>query len=251
MIFPATAIFVSNNDYHTVYAASSSSSSSKGGGGSASNSTSPIGSLTFLKAITKVENTKGGTSKPSDFTITVSGKSPSPKSFSGSSSGTSVTLKAGKYKVTGSGPSGYTTSYSSGCSGTASGAVPIKCTVSSSFSKTATNNSTSTTTKSKYQGPGILLILIIKASCSVTVIKQLVCPDISNHKIQVSERPTVKDRFSVVKEFIPTIGPPREDHISTSNPLCFRRIRIAVSYNIRGDLPLDSTSCTRWTVVLI
>ena len=110
---------------------SSSSSTLKGGGGSTSNSTSPIGSSTSLKVVTKVDNTKGGTKKPSDFTITVSGKSPSPKSFSGSTSGTSVTLKAGKYKVTASGPSGYTISYSSGCSGTASGGVPIKCTLSS------------------------------------------------------------------------------------------------------------------------
>ena len=54
----------------------------------------------------------GGIKKPSDFIITVSGKNPSPKS--GSSSGTSVTLNAGKYKVTGSGPSGYTTRYCSG-----------------------------------------------------------------------------------------------------------------------------------------
>jgi hypothetical protein len=127
--------------YRTVYAAaknatssSSSSSKTKGGGSSSSNSTSPIGSSTFLNVITKVDNSKGGTAKPSDFTITVTGKSPSPKSFSGSSSGPSVTLKAGKYKVIGSGPSGYTTKYSSGCSGTASGGVPIKCTISMSFS---------------------------------------------------------------------------------------------------------------------
>jgi hypothetical protein len=90
----------------------------------------PIGSNTFLTGTAKVN---GGTKKPSDFTITVSGNSPSPKSFSGSSSGTSVTLNAGKFKVTGSGPSGYTTTYSSGCSGTASGGVPIKCTVSNQY----------------------------------------------------------------------------------------------------------------------
>jgi len=68
-------------------------------------------------------------------TINVAGKSPSPKSFSGSSSGTSVTLSAGKYKVTGSGPSGYTTKYCPGCSGTASGGVPMKCTVTALFSQ--------------------------------------------------------------------------------------------------------------------
>jgi hypothetical protein len=113
-------------------------------------------SSTFLSVITKVDNTNGGTKKPSDFTITVSGNSPSPKSFSGSSSGTSVTLNAGKYKVTGSGPPGYTTTYSSGCSGTASGGVPIKCTVSSTFSTSGggsgTSNSSSTTHKNIGKG---------------------------------------------------------------------------------------------------
>src|SRR5207237_1852602 len=102
----------------------------------------------FLTVTTKVS---GGTKKPSDFTITVSGNSPSPKSFSGSSSGTSVTLNAGKYKVTGSGPPGYTNTYSSGCSGTASGGVRIKCTISPSFSTSGrgsgTSNSSSTTQK--------------------------------------------------------------------------------------------------------
>ena len=138
----ACSIYISNN-YQYVYAAaksltnstSSSSSSSKGGDGDsgssvANNSTTPIGSKTFLTVITLVS---GGTSKPSDFTLSVAGKNPSPKSFSGSSGGTSVTLNAGKYEVTGTGPSGYTTKYSSGCSGTASGGVPIKCTISNKY----------------------------------------------------------------------------------------------------------------------
>jgi hypothetical protein len=138
MMFAGNASFGSY--YHSVYAAaknatsSSSSSTSKGGGSSTKNSTFPTGSSTFLNVITKV---KGGTAKPSDFTISVSGKSPSPKSFSGSSSGTSVTLKAGKYKVTGAGPTGYTSSYSSGCSGTASGGTPVKCTVSNKYTAAA------------------------------------------------------------------------------------------------------------------
>jgi hypothetical protein len=98
MIFAVPASFVSNNHYyHAVFAAAknatkSTSSSSRGGGGGSTNySTSPIGSSTFLKVITKVDNTNGGTKNPSDFTITVSGNGPSPKSFPGSSSGTSVT----------------------------------------------------------------------------------------------------------------------------------------------------------------
>jgi hypothetical protein len=88
-----------------------------------------IGSQTFLTVTTKVN---GGTKKPSDFTVTVSGNSPSPKSFSGSSSGTSVTLFGGSYKVTESGTSGYSPSYSSGCSGTATGGR-IQCTITNQY----------------------------------------------------------------------------------------------------------------------
>jgi len=95
--------------------------------------TSPPGSTTFLNVVTKVDNTNGGTKKPSDFTITVSGNSPKPSTFSGSSSGTSVGLKAGIYKVVASPISGYTASYSSGCSGTTSGGVPINCTITNLY----------------------------------------------------------------------------------------------------------------------
>ena len=95
--------------------------------------TSLPGSTTFLSVITNVDNTNGGTKKPSDFTITVSGNSPSPSTFSGSSSGTSVTLQAGKYTISESSISGYTTTYSSGCSGTASGGVPINCTITNLY----------------------------------------------------------------------------------------------------------------------
>jgi hypothetical protein len=95
--------------------------------------TSLPGSTTFLSVITNVDNTNGGTKKPSDFTITVSGNSPSPSTFSGSSSGTSVSLKAGIYKVTASAISGYTSTYSTGCSGTASGGVPINCTITNLY----------------------------------------------------------------------------------------------------------------------
>src|SRR6266568_4628773 len=91
-----------------------------------------IGSQTFLTVTTKVS---GGTKKPSDFTVSVSGNGPSPKSFSGSSSGTSVTLFAGRYKVTESGTSGYSASYSSGCSGTATGGR-VQCTITNEYQGT-------------------------------------------------------------------------------------------------------------------
>ena len=96
---------------------------------------SPPGSLTFLSVIKKVTSNDGssGTKKPSDFTISVTGNNPSPSSFSGSSSGTSVTLRAGSYKVTeDSSVPGYTTSYSSGCSGTAKGGH-IQCTITNEY----------------------------------------------------------------------------------------------------------------------
>ncbi len=190
MMFAGTASIGSH--YHSVYAAaknatsSSSSSTSKGGGSSSINSTSPIGSSAFLNVITKVDNINGGMAKPSDFTITRSGKSPSPKSFSGSTSGTSVTLKAGKYKVTGSGPSGYNIAYSSGCSGAASGGVPVKCTVSSSFSKTISGNSTYTTNKTKAADIGIMKIngFVRRPDCSNIFSKR--CPEVSDNDVSVT-----------------------------------------------------------------
>src|SRR5262249_16008552 len=104
-----------------------------------------------LEVTTKVLS---GNSKPSDFTITVSRNRPTPRTFSGSSSGTTVVLKLGKYSVSGttvartfSGSSSgttvvlkpgeyvswYSTTYSPECSGTASGGIPIKCTVTNQY----------------------------------------------------------------------------------------------------------------------
>src|SRR5919108_4206734 len=96
--------------------------------------TAPPGSTTFLNVVTKVDNTNGGTKKPSDFTINVSGNSPKPASFAGSSSGITVTLKPGKYSVSASSVSGYTTSYSSGCSVSIAGAKNINlCTITNKY----------------------------------------------------------------------------------------------------------------------
>jgi len=83
-----------------------------------------------------VDNTKGGTKNPSDFTIHVSGNSPSPSSFPGSSSGTTVRLNAGTYNVAADidyDKTGYTTKYSSGCSGTIS--VGTLCSVSAKYTR--------------------------------------------------------------------------------------------------------------------
>jgi YVTN family beta-propeller protein len=76
------------------------------------------GILSKLIVTKKVVNEGGGDKKPSDFTITVSGNNPTPSSFAGSSSGTTVTLNPGRYSVTENLLSGYTSSMSGDCSGT-------------------------------------------------------------------------------------------------------------------------------------
>ena len=45
----------------------------------------------------QVINEGGGSARPSDFTITVDGNNPTPASFDGSSSGTTVQLLEGRY----------------------------------------------------------------------------------------------------------------------------------------------------------
>ena len=87
-----------------------------------------------LKVIKEVINQGGGTGKPSDFTINVSGNNPSPASFSGSADGITVQLRAGKYSVIETGPlSGYTTDYSGECSGTASPDIINECTITNTY----------------------------------------------------------------------------------------------------------------------
>ncbi len=79
-------------------------------------SSSPLPGLLRKMIITK--RMIGENKNPSDFTISIIGHSPSAGSFAGSSSGNTVTLKAGSYKVSESPVSGYIASYSPGCSGT-------------------------------------------------------------------------------------------------------------------------------------
>jgi hypothetical protein len=79
--------------YRTTY--SSGCSGSISGGQTVNCTVTNQYSLTSLNVITKVDNNNVGTKNPSDFTITVSGNNPSPRTFSGSSSGTSVTLRPG------------------------------------------------------------------------------------------------------------------------------------------------------------
>jgi Prealbumin-like fold domain len=62
-----------------------------------------------LTVVTQVNNEGGGKKNPSDFTIQVDGNNPNPSSFSGDSDGTIVKLDQGKYSVSESGSSDYTT----------------------------------------------------------------------------------------------------------------------------------------------
>jgi YVTN family beta-propeller protein len=92
------------------------------------------GLLSKIIVTKKVINQGGGTDKPSDFTISVSGNNPSPATFSGSADGVTVQLRAGKYSVTETGPlSDYTTDYSGECSGIASPGIINECTIINTY----------------------------------------------------------------------------------------------------------------------
>ncbi len=85
-----------------------------------------------------VENVVGGPYSASNFAITVGGFNPSPSSFSGSSSGTLVTLGQGNFSVNANeirfaNFTYYLQSYSSGCDGFISLAQNVTCTITSTF----------------------------------------------------------------------------------------------------------------------
>ena len=83
-----------------------------------------------LIVIKHVINDNGGTAVAGDFTMNVTATNPSDASFPGAESpGTGITLDAGAYNVTETGPSGYTASFSADCSGTAVLGVTKTCTV--------------------------------------------------------------------------------------------------------------------------
>jgi YVTN family beta-propeller protein len=88
-----------------------------------------------LTVIKKVINQGGGTGgKASDFTISVSGNNPSPRSFQGNSNtGTIVKLQPGRYSVAESGPTGYSSNYSSDCSGTINSGQAKNCIITNTY----------------------------------------------------------------------------------------------------------------------
>jgi hypothetical protein len=102
-----------------------------------------------LTVIKNVTNDNGGNAVAGDFTMSVIATDVSDDSFPGvSGSGTTVTLDAGSYSVSEGGPSGYSGSYSTDCSGTIAIGETKTCTVTNNddaprltLIKSVTNNS--------------------------------------------------------------------------------------------------------------
>lgn len=94
------------------------------------------GTLIVTNNVINLDGAKNN-AKPSDFTITVHGNSPSPSSFQGSSSGTAVKLQMGMYSVTEQGPSGYNSTRSGDCSGGMMSVETKTCKITNTY----TNNS--------------------------------------------------------------------------------------------------------------
>ena len=83
--------------------------------------------------IKHVVNSFGGTATAADFTMSVTGNSPAPASFAGHESpGTVVSLGAGSYSVAETGPSGYSSSFSTDCTGSIAVGQAKTCTVTNS-----------------------------------------------------------------------------------------------------------------------
>ena len=82
-----------------------------------------------LTVVKHVVNDDGGSKGAADFTLEVSGPSPSPSSFPGSETGTTVQLEAGPYAVTEVPADGYAATYSAGCAGTAEPGATPTCTI--------------------------------------------------------------------------------------------------------------------------
>lgn len=83
-----------------------------------------------INVFVEVINDNLGTESPGDFTVFVSGTTPSLTSFAGSASGTPVTLGGGEYLIDGSTDEGYTYTTSAECAGTAVVGATSTCTIS-------------------------------------------------------------------------------------------------------------------------
>jgi hypothetical protein len=82
-----------------------------------------------LTVIKHVINNNGGTKTAADFTLAVTGGSPSQASFAGSEAGTSITINAGAYSVDETAVAGYTKTLGTNCSGTIALGESKSCTI--------------------------------------------------------------------------------------------------------------------------
>jgi hypothetical protein len=83
-----------------------------------------------LIVIKHVMNNNGGTATAANFTLDSGGANDTPDNFPGAESpGTTVTLDAGTFNVTETGPSGYTASFSADCTGSIAVGQTKTCTV--------------------------------------------------------------------------------------------------------------------------
>ncbi len=110
-------VYASNNANHIFYYSAGCSGTAYAGEVKTCTITASQGGIASVTVYKNVVNNNGGTRIPSDFTMQVTGQSPAPATFSGSSSGTVVNLNPGFYAVNEVAHSGYTKSLSNDCSG--------------------------------------------------------------------------------------------------------------------------------------
>jgi hypothetical protein len=78
-----------------------------------------------LTIITQVINNNGGAALPSAATLRITGNSPSANTLAGSSAGTTITLGAGNYSVTGDPMTGYAEIASASCDAANAGSIAV------------------------------------------------------------------------------------------------------------------------------
>ena len=109
-----------------------------------------------LIVIKNVVNDEAGTKTAADFTLTVTGNTPSPSSFAGAGApGTQVSIRPGAYSVSEAAVAGYTGSLSSDCAGSIALGETKTCTVTNSDDDTPSSISvTKTATPTSLPEPG-------------------------------------------------------------------------------------------------
>jgi prealbumin domain-containing protein len=116
--------------YTASYSAGCTSATGIPVGGSATCTITNDDNAATLIVIKHVINDNGGTKVAADFTLDSGGANDTPDNFAGAESpGTTVTLDAGSYTVSETGPSGYTASYSADCAGSIANGETKTCTV--------------------------------------------------------------------------------------------------------------------------